>query len=186
MVAAGLVVSCGSSPVDPGACGVAFRVPGRDAPLPRLARQRPTNSTTDHVLEVTVLRHQRTQGCDLVTQRAARSVRPERRPGGCHCGRRDRIAPAVGLGAVPVGGASRHVLASGRSGWRAGAARRADRLRLLTRHRRKQARDGDMLRSRWNHAGWCVSGVLATAEHGVAAAGQTGEGHRVGGRLGDG
>jgi SpoVK/Ycf46/Vps4 family AAA+-type ATPase len=35
--------------------------------------------------------------------RAARSGCAERGPGGCHCGRQDRVAQAVGLWSVPVG-----------------------------------------------------------------------------------
>ena len=42
---------------------------------------------------------------------------------------------------------------------------------------------GILLPSRWNHVGFVVSGLLAAAESQVAAAGQTGEGHGVGGGL---
>ena len=44
----------------------------------------------------------------------------------------------------------------------------------------------DALPSRWNQIGFAVSGPLTTAEDRIAAAGQTGEGHGVGGWLGDG
>ena len=44
---------------------------------------------------------------------------------------------------------------------------------------------GILLPSRWNQIGSCVSGSLATAEHRVAAAGHTGEGHDAGGGFGD-
>ena len=54
------------------------------------------------------------------------------------------------------------------------------------RHRGEQARDDDLLPSRWNHVGWFVSGLLATPPHREPTAGQTGEGHGVGGGFGDG
>jgi hypothetical protein len=54
------------------------------------------------------------------------------------------------------------------------------------RRRGEQARDGDLPPSGWTLVGGCASGPLATSEHRVAAAGQTGEGHGGGGGFGDG
>ncbi len=90
----------------------------------------------------------------------------------------------MGFRSVPVGGSSWGVFAVGK--WRrAGAEGGAGRLRLPSKHRGEQAHNGDLLPSRRNQIGFAVSGPLATAEHRVAAAGQTGEGHDAGGGFGD-
>ena len=116
----------------------------------------------------------------------ARSGRAECLTRGCHCGRQDRRVTPVGLRSVPLGGSGGCVCAVGRCEWRAGAESRAGGVGRLRKHRGEQARDGDLLPSRWNHVGWCASGPLATAEEREAAAGQAGEGHGVGGGFGDG
>ena len=52
--------------------------------------------------------------------------------------------------------------------------------------RTKGANRRGPLPSCWNHVGSFASGPLATPQHRVAAAGQNGESHGVGGGLGDG
>jgi hypothetical protein len=107
--------------------------------------------------------------------RAARSSRSERRTRGGDRGRLDRCFTPVGLGPVPVGGSGGGVFA-GEGWWRwSGAESGAGGVSRPRDQSGEQARDGDLLPSRWNQIGWCVSGPLATAEHDRAAAGQTGE-----------
>ena len=57
--------------------------------------------------------------------------------------------------------------------WRSRQEGRAGRLRLPCKHRGEQARDGDLLPSRWNQIGFAASGPLATADQRVPAAGHS-------------
>jgi len=83
-----------------------------------------------------------------------------------------------------VGGSGGGVFARG-AGWVESAEGGAGGMRLPRKHRGEQAHDGDLLPSRWNRDGYEASGLLATPEDRIAAAGQTGEGHNVGGGFGD-
>jgi len=108
------------------------------------------------------------------------SGRTERRTRSCDRGRQDRGVTPVGLGSVPIGGSGGSVFAVGRS-WRKGAESGAGGLRLAVKTQRGAGPFGNLLPSRWNQSCVAASGPLATAERQVAAAGQTGEGHGVGG-----